>query len=149
MDVSSERDEGTRKVNALLQNQNWTFRIYWDTGYIYIYIFSSKFTSEVLYSVSSLPRINKKDICIILCIYSFLPVFHINRAGGGGEGEGGESREHTQIKWLNTVQSFKVFGFKIFCSCQKKKGKMFSLKQSNNTHILLKLQWRTASNALR
>lgn len=28
MDISSERDKGTRKVNVLLQNQNWTSRIY-------------------------------------------------------------------------------------------------------------------------
>lgn len=28
MNISNERDKGTRKVNALLQSQNWTFRIY-------------------------------------------------------------------------------------------------------------------------
>lgn len=51
---------------------------------------SSKFTSKVLYIVSSLPRINKKNICVFLCIYSFLPVFHINRPE-----EGGGKRAHT------------------------------------------------------
>lgn len=81
---------------------------------LFIYTYSSKFTSKVLYTVSSLPRINKNNICIFLCIYSFLSVFHINIPE---EGVGGNT--HTQIEWLNTVQSFKAFGSKIFCSCQK------------------------------
>jgi len=111
---------------------------------LFMYTYSSKSTSKVLYTVSSLPKNNKKNICIFVCIYSFLPVFHINRPEGVGM-----ENTNTQIKWLNTVQSFKVFGSKFFCSCQKKKkGKMFSLKQSNSTHILFKLQRQTASNAL-
>lgn len=109
------------------------------TGTQFICMRLSKFTSKLLYTVHSLPRINKKNICTFLCIYSLLPIFHINRPE-----EEGEKHTHrdTQIKWLNTVQSFKVFGSKLFCSCQKKKkkGKMFSLKQSNSTHILFKLQ---------
>lgn len=42
---------------------------------------------------------------------------------------------HPQIKWLNTVQSFKVFGFKIFCSCQKKRKKAKCFHSSNQTAL--------------
>lgn len=102
------------------------------TGTQFICMRLSKFTSKLLYTVHSLPRINKKNICTFLCIYSFLPIFHINRPE-----EEGEKHTHrdTQIKWLNTVQSFKVFGSKLFCSCQKKKKKAKCFHSSNQTAL--------------
>lgn len=103
------------------------------TGTQFICMRLSKFTSKLLYTVHSLPRINKKNICTFLCIYSLLPIFHINRPE-----EEGEKHTHTdtQIKWLNTVQSFKVFGSKLFCSCQKKKKKKAKCFHSSNQTAL-------------
>lgn len=81
MNVSNEKDKDTKKV--LLKNPNQTSRI---SEILFIFTCSSKFTSKVLYTVSSLPR-NNKRIHIFLSIYSFLPVFHINRPQEGERGE--------------------------------------------------------------
>lgn len=56
MDVSNERDKGTRKVNVLLQNQRTGLSKFIEI--LFIYTYSSTFTSKVIDTVSSLPRIN-------------------------------------------------------------------------------------------
>lgn len=95
----------------------------------------SKFTSKLLYTVHSLPRINKKNICTFLCIYSLLPIFHINRPEE--EGEKTHTHTDTQIKWLNTVQSFKVFlAPSFFVSAKKKKKKKPKCFHSSNQTAL-------------
>lgn len=44
------------------------------------------------------------------------------------------THRHTQIKWLSTVQSFKVFGSKFFVAAKKKKKKQNVFTQAIKQH---------------
>lgn len=109
MNVSNKRDKDTRKVLLKILTGLPEFEI------LFVFTCLSKFTSKVLYTVSSLPRNNKKNVSISPYLLFSANISYKQTIGGG---MAGGKHSHAQIKCFNTEQSFKVFGFKVLCSCQ-------------------------------